>query len=177
VSRYPLRRPRLGQANHSRRKIRSSGCDGCVIWRLVAGPVAQCVPKMRTTEANKTVANAAISVCANVHIRIAFEAMISGISTAARRERPILEDILTPLAMPSTQLSTSSSLGCVAISLVVPTIVGAGDGSDGPGATGAGRLTGAALTPNCICASISGDVVVTQTVRRKFSLPAKTTVE
>jgi hypothetical protein len=80
---------------------------------------------MRTTEANKTVANAAISVCANVHIRIAFEAMISGISTAARRERPILEDILTPLAMPSTQLSTSSSLGCVAISLVVPTIVGA----------------------------------------------------
>jgi len=132
---------------------------------------------MRTTEANKTVANAAISVCANVHIRIAFEAMISGISTAARRERPILEDILTPLAMPSTQLSTSSSLGCVAISLMVPTIVGAGDGSDGPGATGAGRLTGAALTPNCICASISGDVVVTQTVRRRFSLSAKTTVE
>ena len=38
----------------------------------------------------------------------------------------------------------------MAISLVVPTVVGAGDGSDGPGATGAGRLTGAALTPNCI---------------------------
>ena len=37
----------------------------------------------------------------------------------------------------------------MAISLVVPTVVGAGDGSDGPGATGAGRLTGADLTPNC----------------------------
>jgi hypothetical protein len=46
----------------------------------------------------------------------------------------------------------------VAISLVAPTIVGAGDGSDGPGATGMGRPAGADLRPNCIVCDANGQV-------------------
>jgi hypothetical protein len=46
----------------------------------------------------------------------------------------------------------------VVIFLVAPAIVRAGDGSDGPGATGADRLTGADLTPNCIVRDENGQV-------------------
>ena len=70
------------------RKIRPAGCNGFAIWRLVIGPVAQSVPKTRTTPATKTVANAAMSVCANVHIETALKPVIKGVSTAARREWP-----------------------------------------------------------------------------------------
>jgi hypothetical protein len=46
----------------------------------------------------------------------------------------------------------------VVIILVAPAIVRAGDGSDGPGATGAGRPEGADLTRNCIVRDANGQV-------------------
>jgi hypothetical protein len=58
------------------------------ISRLVVEPVAQNVPETRTSAATKMVANATMSVCANVHIRSALKIMISGVNTSARRERP-----------------------------------------------------------------------------------------
>ena len=61
---------------------------GFAIWPLVIGPVAQNDPKIRATPATKTVANAAMSVCANVHTRSAPKAMIRGGSTTARRDWP-----------------------------------------------------------------------------------------
>ena len=65
------------------RKIRPARCEGFAIWRLVVGPVAQNVPETRKIPATNTVVNAAISVCANVHIRTALKAVIrSGSSTA-----------------------------------------------------------------------------------------------
>ena len=70
------------------RKIRPAGCNGFAISRLVIGPVAQNVPKTRTTPATKTVANAAMSVCTNVHIENALKPVIRGVSITARRDRP-----------------------------------------------------------------------------------------
>jgi hypothetical protein len=64
----------------------------------------------------------------------------------------------------------------VANSLVAPAIVGAG----AVGWYGATNEVGQEVPTSgrtASCASISGDVAVTETVRRKFSLSAKTAVE
>jgi hypothetical protein len=59
----------------------------------------------------------------------------------------------------SRSVFTSSSLGfAVVIILVAPAIVRAGDGSDGPGATGEDRPADADLTPSCIVRDANGQV-------------------